>query len=153
MKFWCENMPQVQDYLLNLLSCSPTHCDYSMTAPFYRDFTLGQPGIMRWHFVMNHTPGAGLIARPVDLQSSVLPLYHRPTVWKRKWIELVLDISGNDYRIQNTKHNTQKHNTKTQTFSRCVFCHVVLFGSLLRVEIWEGLSTSCYNCVKVEHGV
>ena len=25
---------------------------------------------------MNHAPGAGLIARPVDLQSNVLPLYH-----------------------------------------------------------------------------
>ena len=27
-------------------------------------------------FVMNHAAGAGLIARPVDQQSSVLPLYH-----------------------------------------------------------------------------
>ena len=28
------------------------------------------------NFGMNHAPGAGLIARPVDLQSSVLPLCH-----------------------------------------------------------------------------
>ena len=28
------------------------------------------------NFVMNHAPGAGSIVRPVDQQSSVLPLYH-----------------------------------------------------------------------------
>ena len=28
------------------------------------------------NFVMNHAPGAGSIARPVDQQSSTLPLYH-----------------------------------------------------------------------------
>ena len=29
------------------------------------------------NFVMNHTPGAGSIARLVNQQSSVIPLYHR----------------------------------------------------------------------------
>ena len=29
------------------------------------------------NYVMNHAPGAGSLARPVDLQSSVLPLYRR----------------------------------------------------------------------------
>ena len=28
------------------------------------------------NFVVNHAPGAGLIAQPVSQQSSVLPLYH-----------------------------------------------------------------------------
>ena len=28
------------------------------------------------NFVMNHAPGAGSIAQPVDQQSSALPLYH-----------------------------------------------------------------------------
>ena len=29
------------------------------------------------NFVMNHAPGAGSIARPVDQHSSALPLYNR----------------------------------------------------------------------------
>ena len=38
--------------------------------------TLGQeqPGLMRQIFGKNHALGAGLIARPADLQSSALPL-------------------------------------------------------------------------------
>ena len=39
----------------------------------------GQPGLMmanEMNFAMNHAPGAGLIARPVDQQSSILPLYY-----------------------------------------------------------------------------
>ena len=35
-----------------------------------------QPERMRWIFVMNHAPGAGLINQPVGQQSSALPLYH-----------------------------------------------------------------------------
>ena len=38
------------------------------------------PGITwadEMNFVMNHAPGAGFIASPVNQQSSVLPLYHR----------------------------------------------------------------------------
>ena len=34
----------------------------------------GQPKLMRMNFDMTHAPGAGLIARPVDQQSSVLSL-------------------------------------------------------------------------------
>ena len=34
------------------------------------------------NFVMSHAPGAGSIAQPVDLQSSVLPLYHGCTQWR-----------------------------------------------------------------------
>ena len=47
--------------------------------------------ISKWdEFYMNHAPGAGSIARPVDQQSSALPLYHRfppppfPTMWYKK---------------------------------------------------------------------
>ena len=34
----------------------------------------GQSGLIRWRFGMNHAPGAGLIARPINQQSSSLPL-------------------------------------------------------------------------------
>ena len=36
----------------------------------------GQLKLMEWIFVLNHVPGAGSIAWPVDQQSSVLSLYH-----------------------------------------------------------------------------
>ena len=36
--------------------------------------TRGQPGVMRWRFSMEHDPGERLIAWPVDLQPSVLPV-------------------------------------------------------------------------------
>ena len=35
-----------------------------------------QPGLL-WNFIMNHAPGAGLIIKPVDQQSSPIPLCHR----------------------------------------------------------------------------
>ena len=53
-------MPQVQDLSLDLLTGSPVCYHCAMDAPF---------GV-------NHDPGAGLIARPVDLQSAALPPYY-----------------------------------------------------------------------------
>ena len=39
----------------------------------------GQPGVIRWNFVMNHASGAGWNPRPVDQQSRALPLLQTPT--------------------------------------------------------------------------
>ena len=41
------------------------------------------------NFVMNHAPGAGSIARPVDQQSSALPLcYGRPNACRPLYIKI-----------------------------------------------------------------
>ena len=52
----------------NELCFRPRFC--TCKAILYR----GQPGLMRWIFIMNHAPGAGSIAWPVDQQSN-----HRAT--------------------------------------------------------------------------
>ena len=48
------------------------------------------------YFDMNHAPGAGSIARPVDLQSSTLPLYYgcSPNAKRKawKWAEIIKAI-------------------------------------------------------------
>ena len=45
-------------------------------------------GANEMNFVMNHAPGAGSIARPVDQQSSALPLYHRSPLLKKRKISI-----------------------------------------------------------------
>ena len=52
--------------------------NYAMILHCKTILSRGQPGLMIWIvwwiFVVNHAPGAGSIARPVDQQSSALPL-------------------------------------------------------------------------------
>ena len=40
----------------------------------------------------HHAPGAGLIARPIDLQSSALPLYHSNALWLviNQWTQIMV---------------------------------------------------------------
>ena len=54
----------------------------------------GQSGLMRWTFGTNHAPGAETITRPVDLQSSSLPVCYDCPVTHHK--SLVNEILWNE---------------------------------------------------------
>ena len=74
------------------------------------------------NFVMNHAPGAGSIAQPVDRQSSALPLYHG-----RPLSDIMIDTSC--YQI--LKCHFTISNTKRYPYNRtiCLTSHSYLIVS------------------------